>query len=226
MFMKILVVEDEQKILKFLERGFKEQGYAVDCAADGQEGYFLATGEIYDCMVLDVMLPKLNGYEIVEKVRKKKISTPVIFLTAKDAVEDRVKGLEIGADDYIVKPFAFSELLARVRAQVRRRGGDHSEELTLGSLKIDLKKRNAWRNGSKIDLTPKEFAMLQFFIERQGEVVTRTMLAENIWGYHFDSMTNVIDVHINNLRKKIDTSDRSLIQTRRGIGYVFGDPES
>lgn len=224
--MKILVVEDEQKILKFLERGFKEQGYAVDCAADGQEGYFLATGEIYDCMVLDVMLPKLNGYEIVEKVRKKKISTPVIFLTAKDAVEDRVKGLEIGADDYIVKPFAFSELLARVRAQVRRRGGDHSEELTLGSLKIDLKKRNAWRNGSKIDLTPKEFAMLQFFIERQGEVVTRTMLAENIWGYHFDSMTNVIDVHINNLRKKIDTSDRSLIQTRRGIGYVFGDPES
>lgn len=223
--MKILIVEDEMKILKFLERGFKEQGYAVDCAADGQEGYFLATGEAYDCMIFDVMLPKTSGYEILKKVRQKKILTPVIFLTAKDSINDRVKGLEMGADDYIVKPFAFSELLARVKTQVRRQNPHTVEEIQMNHLKIDLKKRLAWKEGKKIDLTPKEFAMLQFFIERQGEVVTRTMLAENIWGYHFDSMTNVIDVHINNLRKKIDTERESFIQTRRGIGYIFGIKE-
>lgn len=222
--MRILVVEDEKKVREFVRKGFEEHGFCVDEASDGQEGYFLAEGEKYDCLVLDIMLPKLDGYEMIQQLRKKGNKAPVIFLTAKDAVEDRVKGLELGADDYLVKPFAFSELLARVRALARRGKEPLSDRLEEGGLVMDLRKRIVKREKEEIELTPKEFSLLQYFMEHKGEVVTRTMLAENIWGYHFDSGSNVIDVHMNKLRKKIDEKFKNpLIHTKRSVGYVFED---
>lgn len=220
--MRILVVEDEIKVLNFLKKGFKEHGICVDTASEGREGYFLAEGEDYDCIILDIMLPNLDGYEVISQLRKKGRNTPVIFLTAKDAVEDRVKGLESGADDYLVKPFAFSELLARVRALARRGKPQESSKLSISNLELDIKKRVVRRNKKLIDLTPKEFTLLQYLMERKGEVVTRTMISENIWGYYFDSMSNVIDVHMTNLRKKVDPpGQKSLIHTIRGVGYVL-----
>ncbi|MBI4431283.1 MAG: response regulator transcription factor [Candidatus Omnitrophica bacterium] len=220
--MRILVVEDEKKVRDFVKKGFEEEGHCVDPAADGQEGYFLAEGEKYDCIVLDIMLPKLDGYEVARQLRAKGNKTPIIFLTAKDAVDDRVKGLELGADDYLVKPFAFSELSARVRALLRRGKDKELDVIEEGGLHVDLRKRVVRRDGKAIELTPREFSLLQYLIERKSEVVTRTMLAENVWGYHFDSGSNVIDVHINNLRKKIDGDfEKPLIHTIRGVGYVL-----
>ncbi|MCM8776226.1 MAG: response regulator transcription factor [Candidatus Omnitrophica bacterium] len=220
--MRILIVEDEIKVCHFIERGLKEHGITVDTALDGHEGYVLAETGDYDCIILDIMLPKLDGYEVVKRLREKKIKTPVIFLTAKDAVEDRVQGLELGADDYLVKPFAFSELLARVRARVRRERNQEVNKYQIGDLMIDVAKRVVTRSGQKIDLTPREFSLLQYLAEKQSEVVTRTMISEHVWGYHFDSMSNVIDVHMTNLRKKVDLPDcKPLIHTLRGIGYVL-----
>jgi heavy metal response regulator len=217
-----LVVEDEKQVLNFVKKGFKEHGFSVDTATDGREGFFLATGESYDCIVLDIMLPKLDGYEMVEQLRKKGVKTPVIFLTAKDTVEDKVKGLELGGDDYLVKPFSFSELLARVRALMRRGKEDKKAYYQEGNLVLDIAKRVVKRRKSVISLTPTEFTLLQYLLEHKGEVVTRTMISENVWGYDFDSMTNVIDVHMTNLRKKIDTrGEKPLIHTLRGVGYVL-----
>ena len=218
--MRILVVEDDQKIRDFVRKGLEEQGFCVDAASDGQEGYFLAEGEQYDCIVLDIMLPKLDGYVLARQIRVKGNKTPIIFLTAKDTVEDRVKGLELGGDDYLVKPFAFSELLARVRALLRRGGAKADDVLEEGDLKVDVRKRIVKRSQKTIELTPREFSLLQYLLEHKGEVVTRTMLAENVWGYHFDSGSNVIDVHINKLRKKVDDASKlPLIHTLRGVGY-------
>ena len=222
--MRILVVEDEEKVLSFIKKGFKEHGFCVDAATDGREGFFLATSEGYDCIVLDIMLPNLDGYEILKQLRAKGKQTPVIFLTAKDTVEDRVQGLELGADDYLVKPFAFSELLARVRALIRRGKDQEIAGFEVADLTLDAVKRVVTRAEKIINLTPKEFILLQYLMEHTGEVVTRTMLSENVWGYHFDSMTNVIDVHITNLRKKIDTKDvEPLLHTLRGVGYILED---
>ena len=220
--MRVLVVEDEKQVLNFVKKGFKEHGFSVDTAMDGREGFFLATGECYDCIVLDIMLPKLDGYEMVQQLRKKGIKTPVIFLTAKDTVEDKVKGFELGGDDYIVKPFSFSELLARVRALMRRGKEEKKAYYQEGNLVLDITKRVVKRGKSIIGLTPTEFTLLQFLLEHKGEVVTRTMISENVWGYDFDSMTNVIDVHMTNLRKKIDVKgEKPLIHTLRGVGYVL-----
>jgi len=217
-----LVVEDEKQVLNFVKKGFKEHGFSVDTAMDGREGFFLATGECYDCIVLDIMLPKLDGYEMVQQLRKKGIKTPVIFLTAKDTVEDKVKGFELGGDDYLVKPFSFSELLARVRALMRRGKEEKKAYYQEGNLVLDITKRVVKRGKNIIGLTPTEFTLLQFLLEHKGEVVTRTMISENVWGYDFDSMTNVIDVHMTNLRKKIDVKgEKPLIHTLRGVGYVL-----
>ena len=220
--MRVLVVEDEKQVLNFVKKGFKEHGFSVDTAMDGREGFFLATGECYDCIVLDIMLPKLDGYEMVQQLRKKGIKTPVIFLTAKDTVEDKVKGFELGGDDYLVKPFSFSELLARVRALMRRGKEEKKAYYQEGNLVLDITKRVVKRGKNIIGLTPTEFTLLQFLLEHKGEVVTRTMISENVWGYDFDSMTNVIDVHMTNLRKKIDVKgEKPLIHTLRGVGYVL-----
>lgn len=220
--MRILVVEDEEKVLRFIRKGFKEHGFCVDTATEGREGFFLATSEQYDCIILDIMLPNLNGYEVLAHIRGKGKKTPVLFLTAKDTVDDRVKGLEAGADDYLVKPFAFSELLARVRALMRRGSPGEVTTFSAAELTLDSVKRQVKCKGKTLELTPKEFTLLQYLMERKGEVVTRTMLSENVWGYHFDSMTNVIDVHITNLRKKIEeTGAKPLIHTLRGVGYVL-----
>jgi heavy metal response regulator len=220
--LRILIVEDEKQVLNFVKKGFKEHGFSVDTVMDGREGFFLATGESYDCIVLDIMLPKLDGYEMVEQLRKKGIKTPVIFLTAKDTVEDKVKGLELGGDDYLVKPFSFSELLARVRVLMRRGKEEKKAYYQEGNLGLDISKRVVKRGKSIISLTPTEFTLLQYLLEHKGEVVTRTMISENVWGYDFDSMTNVIDVHMTNLRKKVDTTgEKPLIHTLRGVGYVL-----
>ena len=220
--MRVLVVEDETKVLSFVKKGFEEKGFCVDTSLDGQDAFFLAEGEDYDCIILDIMLPKLDGYEVLEKLRAKGIKTPVLFLTAKDTVDDRVKGLELGGDDYLVKPFAFSELFARVQALIRRGKGKETTRFEITDLVMNISKRVVTRGGKKIELTPKEFTLLQYLLERKGEVVTRTMLSQNVWGYHFDSMSNVIDVHINSLRKKVDLpGSKPLIHTLRGVGYVL-----
>ncbi len=223
--MKILVVEDEIKVLSFIKKGLKEHGLTVDTALDGQEGVFLAEINTYDCLVLDIMLPKLNGYQILDRLRSKKILTPIIFLTAKDSVDDRIKGLELGADDYMVKPFSFAELLARIHARVRTHHGKSVNKYKIDNLEVDIAKRIVFRGKQKIELTPREFSLLQFLLEKNGDVVTKTMISEHVWGYHFDSMSNVIDVHIANLRKKIDLENQTpLILTRRGVGYVLNSP--
>ncbi|MFH1415501.1 MAG: response regulator transcription factor [Elusimicrobiota bacterium] len=220
--MRVLVVEDDEKVLSFLKKGFKEHGLSVDTASDGREGFFLAIDQKYDCIVLDIMMPNLDGYEVLRQLRERKNMTPVIFLTAKDTVQDRVRGLETGADDYLVKPFAFSELLARVRAVARRRKDEDITKFQVDDLMLDISKRLVVRKGEKISLTPTEFTLLHCLLERKGEVVTRTALLENVWGYDFDSTTNVIDVHMTNLRKKInEAGSEELIHTVRGVGYVL-----
>ena len=220
--MRILVVEDEKKVAHFIEKGLKEHSFSVDVAQDGEDGFFMATGEEYDCIVLDILLPKMDGYELLRAIRSKSIKTPVIFLTAKDTVDDRVKGLELGGDDYLVKPFAFAELLARIRALVRRGKEKKVDKLKVGDLSLNLLTRIVVRAGKKIELTPKEYSLLQYLMENRGRVLTRTMISENVWGYDFDTFTNVIDVHINALRDKIDKSfPVRLIHTVRGVGYVL-----
>jgi heavy metal response regulator len=223
---KILLVEDDKKIVSFLKKGFKEHGFTVDCAQDGKEGLFLAGQQKYDCIVLDIMLPELNGYELIQRLRDRQNKTPVIFLTAKDSVQDRVKGLELGGDDYMIKPFAFSELLARVRAVMRRGKEKEITSFQAGDLMLDIGKHTAMRGDQKINLTPTEFTILQYLMEHKGEVVTKTMLSENVWGYFFDSYTNVIDVHMTNLRKKVDPEGiKNLIHTVRGVGYILEEKE-
>ncbi len=221
--MKILIVEDEPKTGDYLKQGLTEAGFVADLARDGWDGLELAKDGHYDLMILDVMLPGLDGWQVLDDVRRSGVETPVLFLTARDQVEDRVKGLELGADDYLVKPFAFAELLARVRTLLRRgRGGLEPTVLKVADLELDLLRRRAIRAGKKIDLTAKEFALLELLLRRQGEVLPRSLIASLVWDMNFDSDTNVIDVAVRRLRAKIDEGFASrLIHTVRGMGYVL-----
>ncbi len=221
--MKLLIVEDEIKTGDYLQQGLTEAGFVVDLARDGEEGLHQALTQGYDLAILDVMLPKMNGWQIIHGIRQAGKEMPVLFLTAKDAVEDRVKGLELGADDYLVKPFAFSELLARVRTLLRRGGkGTEVQVLHAVDLELDLLRRRVTRAGEKIDLTSKEFSLLELLLRRQGEVLPRSLIASQVWDMNFDSDTNVIDVAIRRLRAKVDDGfELKLIRTVRGMGYVL-----
>lgn len=222
--MRILIVEDERKTANYLHQGFTESGYAVDVATRGDDGLHLALSEPYDLMVLDVLLPGRDGWSVLSALRGAGRQTPVLFLTARDTVEDRVKGLEGGADDYLVKPFAFSELLARVRSILRRGPGRPPERLTIADLELDLRDHKAHRAGRRLELTPKEFALLSLLARRKGEVLTRTLLSELVWEMRFESDTNVVDVAVRRLRSKVDDPfGLKLVRTVRGVGYVLDD---
>jgi DNA-binding response OmpR family regulator len=224
--MRILVVEDEARIADFIVRGLQEQGHAIDLAIDGNEALTWADGAAFDAIVLDVLLPGRDGFEVCRTLRARGCSAPILMLTARDAVDDRVHGLDSGADDYLVKPFAFEELLARLRALSRRQPTVMGMVLSIGQLSLDTTTRVATRDGQVIDLTTKEYALLELLMRHPNQVLTRTMIAERVWNYDFDNATNVIDVHIRNLRRKID-EDRGekLIQTVRGSGYRIAAPK-
>jgi two-component system, OmpR family, response regulator len=221
--MRILLVEDDVKIASFVEKGLRAAGYAIDHAADGESGLQLALTEPYDAAVVDVMLPKLDGLSLIEKLRQKKINTPVIVLSAKDSVDDRIKGLQTGSDDYMTKPFAFSELLARVQALIRRASGlSEPTKLIVGDLSMNLLTREVLREGRKIELQPIEFSLLEYLMRNAGRVVSKTMIMEHVWDYDFDPQTNVVEARISRLRDKIDRDfAQKLIHTMRGVGYVL-----
>lgn len=220
--MRILVVEDEIKTADYIKKGLTSSGFIVDVAHNGEDGLFAASNHPYELIILDVMMPKLDGFQVLEKLRQSNKDVHVIFLTARDAVEDRVRGLELGADDYLIKPFSFAELLARVRSSLRRNQTQSNNEINLSDLKIDLVKRKVERGGVRIDLTPKEFALLVLLAQRTGEVLSRTFIAEAVWDINFDSDTNVVDVAIRRLRQKIDDQfEKKLIHTVRGMGYLM-----
>ena len=222
--MRVLVVEDEPRIADFVSKGLTEAGYAVDVAHDGDEALDWAAVVVYDLIVLDVMLPKRDGIEVASTLRARKIATPILMLTARDAVDDRVKGLDSGADDYLVKPFAFAELLARLRALARREPAVVHPVLQLNDLAIDTITREVRRGGEPVELTNKEYALLEYLMRHPNQVLTRTMIGEHVWNYDFDNATNVIDVHIRYLRRKIDDPfEHKLIQTVRGAGYRISD---
>ena len=218
--MRILVVDDDRRLCTIVKRGLLEEAYAVDLAYDGEEGEYLAEVNPYDLIILDIMLPNKDGIQVCRELRAKKVNTPILMLTAKDTVEDRVKGLDTGADDYLIKPFAFSELLARVRALLRREGMAKSPELQVGDLTLNTLTRQVWRGQRPIELTTKEYVILEYFMRHPNVVVTRTMIEEHAWDYDFDSLSNLVDVYIRRLRRKIDNErEDSLIQTVRGAGY-------
>jgi two-component system copper resistance phosphate regulon response regulator CusR len=220
--MRLLLVEDELKTATYLQQGLQENGFVVDVAGRGDDGLHLARTMSYDVAILDVMLPGMDGWAIVQAMRREGQTTPVLFLTARDSVDDRVKGLELGADDYLVKPFAFSELLARVRSLLRRSPVCQQETVRVADLELDIVRHRAYRAGARLDLTPKEFALLSLFARREGEVLSRTLIAEQVWDMNFNSDTNVVDVHVRRLRAKVDDPfQRKLIHTVRGMGYVL-----
>jgi heavy metal response regulator len=220
--MRILVIEDEKKIADFIRRGLKEEGYSVDTAYEGQTGLFLAKTNDYDVILLDIMIPKVDGLTLCKRLREEKVSTPVIMLTARNTVEDKVTGLDSGADGYLTKPFAFEELLARVRAILRKKGTTQSTRLKVADLELDLLTHKVTRDGREITLTAKEYSLLEYLMRNAGTVVTRTMISEHVWDIDFDTFTNVIDVYINYLRNKIDyTGRKKLIHTIRGRGYIL-----
>ncbi|HDY7992872.1 TPA: heavy metal response regulator transcription factor [Vibrio vulnificus] len=224
--MKLLIVEDEPKTGSYLKKGFTESGYVVDLAYDGVDGLYQATTNHYDLIILDIMLPKLNGWQVLQTMRSSQLDTPIIMLSAKDQVEDRVKGLELGANDYVVKPFAFVELLARVKNALRHQNGKVKDDATLvvADLSLDLLKRTVRRGGDTIVLTAKEFSLLELFLQRRGEVLSRSLISSLVWDMNFDSDTNVIDVAVKRLRAKIDKPyDVKLIHTVRGMGYKLDD---
>jgi two-component system, OmpR family, response regulator len=224
--MRILLVEDDQKIASFILKGLKSSGFAVDHAQNGEDGLHLALTEPYDAAVIDIMLPGLDGLTLIEKIRKEKINTPVIILSARGTIEDRVKGLHSGGDDYLTKPFAFSELLARIQALIRRSSGTlEPDSIAVGDLSVNLLTRQVVRKGVPIDLQPLEFSLLAYLMRHKGRVVSKTMIMEHVWDYNFDPQTNVVEARICRLRDKIDKPfDEKMIQTVRGVGYVLKEP--
>jgi two-component system OmpR family response regulator len=221
--MRILLIEDDLKLASFILKGFKEAGFAVDHCADGEDGLHMALSEPYDAAIVDIMLPKLDGFALIDELRKHKNTTPVIILSAKRSVEDRIKGLQTGSDDYLVKPFSFAELLARVQALIRRASGTaEPSTLVVGDLSMDLRTRKVMRAGKKIYLPPLEFSLLEYLMRNAGNVVSKTMIMEHVWDYNFDPQTNVVEVRICKLRDKIDNDfDKKMIHTVYGAGYVL-----
>jgi two-component system copper resistance phosphate regulon response regulator CusR len=219
---RVLIIEDEPKSAAYLRKGLSEHGYVADLAANGEDGLYLAQTSEYDLLILDIMLPRRDGWSVMRELRRCGKQTPVLFLTARDSVPDRVKGLDLGADDYLVKPFAFSELLARIRTVLRRGPVRRNESLSFADLELDPLSHRAIRAGKRLDLTPKEFLLLALFVRRAGEVLSRTMIAEQVWDMNFDCGTNVVDVHVRRLRAKVDDPfGKKLIHTIRGVGYVL-----
>jgi DNA-binding response OmpR family regulator len=222
---RILLVEDETKVASFIQKGLEEEQYQVDVAHDGEEGLRRALTSEHDLIILDILLPKRDGMSILREVRERRIDTPVLILTAKDSVEDRVAGLNSGCDDYLPKPFAFAELLARSRALLRRKASDRGVTLVAGDLVLDPVSHRVTRAGKTVDLTSREYALLQYFMQHPNQILTRTMIVEQVWGYDFDNFSNVVDVYVNYLRNKIDRSfEPKLLHTVRGIGYVLKPP--
>lgn len=222
--MRILIIEDEQRLSNTIRKGLVEEGFAVDRAYDGQEGQYLAESEEYDLIILDVMLPKIDGVTLCQNLRAKKIKTPILMLTAKTTVEDKVKGLDSGADDYMTKPFSFIELRSRIQALLRRSSQEASPTLRLADLVLDPLKHKVERGGKTIGLTPKEFAVLEFLMRHKDEIVTRTMIIEHVWDYNFDSMSNIVDVYVTAIRRKVDKrSQTKLIHTLHGVGYRIAE---
>lgn len=220
--MKILVVEDEKKVGAFIKKGLEEDSYSVELAHDGDKGEELAVAQNFDLIILDILMPKKDGLTLLKELRSKQISTPVLMITAKGSVEDKVKGLDSGADDYLVKPFAIAELLARVRSLLRRGPAEKSTSLVVADLALDLVTHKARRGHKLIDLTAKEYTLLEYFMRNANRVLSRTIISEHIWNYNFDTGTNIIDVYINHLRNKIDGGfDKKLIHTVRGVGYMM-----
>lgn len=221
LLMRILIVEDEKRLSDIIKKGFIEDGFAVDAAYDGEEGQYLAGSEDYDLIVLDLMLPKIDGIEVCKNLRKREIKTPILMLTARSTTEDKVLGLDSGADDYITKPFSFIEFRSRVHALIRRSHQEGSPVLQIDGLMLDPLKHVVTRDNKHINLTPKEFAILELLMRHKGEVVTRTMIIEHVWNYDFDGMSNVVDVFVVTLRKKVDGSFKTrLIKTVHGVGYI------
>jgi two-component system OmpR family response regulator len=221
--MRILVAEDDKKIASFIVKGLGEAGYAVDHADNGEEALHLALSEPYDAAVMDIMLPRLDGLTVIERLRQTKIHTPVLILSAKRSVDDRIRGLQTGGDDYLVKPFSYAELLARIQALIRRAGHESAPtRLVAGALSLDLLTREVKRGEIKLELQPREFALLEYLMRNAGKVVSKTMILGHLWGYDFDPMTNVVDVLVSRLRNKLDRDfDSKLIQTHRGVGYAL-----
>lgn len=218
--MRILIIDDDQRLCDTIKRGLEENSYAVDCVHDGEDGEYYAESTPYDVIVLDIMMPKKNGIEVCQSLRAKKIHTPILMLTGKDAVEDRVKGLDTGADDYLVKPFDFTELLARIRALLRREGASKTSELKIGNLSLNTTTREVRWKDNPIDLTTKEYTILEYLMHNPNAVVTRTMIEEHAWNYEFDSISNLVDVYIRRIRQKIDPKQgKNIIKTIRGAGY-------
>jgi len=224
---RILLVEDEHKVASFIRSALEEQSYAVDVSHDGEEGYYLAESTDYDLVILDIMLPRLDGFQVLRQLRARRPALPVLALTARGSVEDRVRGLDLGADDYLVKPFALAELTARVRALMRRGVRESTAELRVDDLVLDSSRRRVMRAGHPIELSNKEYSLLEYLMRNANHAVTRGMIAEHVWDASFDSFTNVIDVHINHLRNKIDRgSSRKLIHSVRGVGYRISASEA
>jgi DNA-binding response OmpR family regulator len=223
--MRILLVEDDKNIVRFVKKGLLENSFSIDTASNGEEGLERAIHKGYDLIVLDIMLPKMDGREVLKRVRSMEIQTPVIFLTAKDSEGDIVHGLNLGADDYLTKPFSFSELLARIQAILRRgKTVTLPSRLQVANLILEVEGHRVFREKTKIDLTPKEYALLEFFMRHSGEIITRTMISEKVFGYHFETTTNAIEVHVSHLRNKIDKDfEPKLLQTVKGVGYVLED---
>lgn len=220
----MLIVEDEPGIVEFIKQGLEEEGYVVDSAPDGKAGFSFAISADYDVIVLDVMLPYIDGFEVCRELRKRSVTIPIIMLTARDAISDRVEGLNTGADDYLTKPFAFEELLARIRAVTRRGRSELANVIRIADLEVDLDRHTVTRAGYKVDLTPREFSLLEYLTTSRNRVLSRTKIMENVWGFDFDAETNVVDVYIRYLRQKIDDGfDLKLIKTVRGVGYMVGE---
>ncbi|MHB8852171.1 MAG: response regulator [Ignavibacteriaceae bacterium] len=222
--MKILIVEDEKKVASFIKKGMEEEYFTADIALDGKEGLKMATSEDYDAIIMDIMLPFIDGISLLKEIRKREIITPVLMLTVKDSLKDKVEGLDTGADDYLTKPFAFEELVARIRALLRRHESSKTPTLHVGELVLDLQSHKVLRGEQEILLTPKEYAILEYLMRNSNKVVSRTKLIEHVYEYHFDPETNIIDVYINKVRAKVDNNfDKPLIHTIRGIGYIIKD---